>query len=119
MQSVLVPVAGGFLLTSAIRFTNGSTRGTLVVGASVGLGFLVAYGLTLGIPALPPVAPEQKLAYIVAAGLVIGFLLDFFRRGPLYRETIYLLGSAAGLYWLVLPRIEASNAWTYLGLIAL
>lgn len=119
VQSVLVPVAGGFLLTGAIRVANGPTKGPLVAGASVGLGFLFAYGLTLGFPALPPALPEHKLAYLVAAGLVIGFLLDFFRRGPLFRETVYLLGTAAGLYWIALPRIEAGGAWTYLALIVL
>ncbi len=119
VQSVLVPVVGGFLLTGAIRIANGPTRGPLVAGASVGLGFLVAHGLTLGVPALPPIAPEQELAYVVAAGLVIGFLLDFFRRGPLYRETVYLLGSAAGLYWIAQPLIETGDAWIYLALIAL
>jgi hypothetical protein len=119
VQSVLVPVAGGFLLTGAIRVANGPTKGPLVAGASVGLGFLFAYGLTLGFPVLPPALPEHKLAYLVAAGLVIGFLLDFFHRGPLYRETIYLLGTAAALYWIALPGIEAGGPWTYLGLIAL
>ncbi|MSO69608.1 MAG: hypothetical protein EXQ98_04940 [Alphaproteobacteria bacterium] len=119
VQSVLVPVAVGFLLTGAIRIANGQARGPLVAGASVGLGFLIAYGLTLGVPPLPPSAPEHELPYVVVAGLVIGFLLDFFRRGPLYRETLYLLGSAAALYWIAQARIDAGDAWTYLGLIAL
>ena len=119
VQSVLVPVVGGFLLTAAIRIANGASKGPLVAGASVALGFLIGYGLVVGLPPLPPVSAQQKLAYVVAAGLVLGFLLDFFRRPPLYREVLYIVGTAAALYWMAQPRIAGGNAWTYLALIAL
>ncbi|MGD9537036.1 MAG: hypothetical protein AB7P52_04700 [Alphaproteobacteria bacterium] len=118
VQSVLIPVLGGFLLTGAIRFANGPSRGPLVAGASVALGFLIGYGLILNLPPLPPVSANQKLAYVVAAGLVLGFLLDFLRRPPFWRELVYVAGTAAALYWIAKPP-SGADAWTLLGLIAL
>jgi hypothetical protein len=119
VQSVLIPVLGGFLLTGAIRFANGPSKGPQVAGAAVALGFLIGYGLVLNLPPLPPVSAQQKLAYVVAAGLVLGFLLDFLRRPPFWRELIYVAGTAGALYWIAEPRIASGGAWTLLGLVAL
>lgn len=119
VQTVLIPVAGGFILTGLIRFANGRAKGPLVAGAAVGLGFLVGYVLIVGLPPLPPISNQQKLAYVVVAGLVIGFLLDFTRRPPFYRELVYALGTAAALYWMAIPKLGDASAWMHLGLIAL
>jgi len=119
VQSVLVPVAGGFILTGAIRFANGRAKGPLVAGAAVALGFLVGYVLIVGLPPLTPVSNQQKLAYVVAGRLIIGFLMDFSRRPPFYRELVYIVGAAAALYWMALPKIAGGTAWTYLSLVAL
>jgi len=118
VQSVLIPVAGAFVLTGAIRFANGRAKGPLVAGASVGLGFLIGYVLIVGWPALPPESAEDKIPYIALAGLLAGFLLDFIRRPPFYRELLYMVGTGAALYWMALPRIETGNGWTYLALVA-
>jgi UDP-N-acetylmuramyl pentapeptide phosphotransferase/UDP-N-acetylglucosamine-1-phosphate transferase len=119
VQSVLIPVAGGFALTGAIRFANGRAKGPLVAGSAVALGFLIGYVLIFGWPALPPQAVMEKLAFVVLGGLLLGFLLDFTRRPQFYRELLYMAGMAAALYWVALPRIETGTAWTQVGLVPL
>lgn len=119
VQSVFIPVLGGFVLTGVIRFLNGKARGPRVASASVGIGFLVGYGLIAGSPALPPNTAVEKLAYLVTAALVLGFLLDFVNVPKAIRWFAFVLGSAAALYWLSGPKIETGGTLTYLTLIVL
>lgn len=119
VQSVLIPVAGAFALTGAIRFANGRAKGPIVANAAVGLAFLIGDVIIGGFPALPPESLLDKVTLIALGGLLMGFLLDFFRRPPIQREALFALGSAAALYWMALPLLDGASAWLLAGLVAL
>jgi len=109
----------GFILTGALRFTNGRERGPQVAGASVALTFIIAYLLIIGVPPLPPVSSSQKLAYVVAAGLVIGFVFDYWRFPAFFRWAVFGLGMAVTIYWLGANKLHRADTWLLLGIVAL
>jgi hypothetical protein len=116
VQSALVPAVLGFLLTGAVRLANGRNHGPRVAGAAVILSFGVGYFLIIGIPPLPPDGAFHKLIYSAAGGLVVGFLLDFFRLPPFVRWFLFPAGCGALLYWLEYPGVESAGFWALSGL---
>lgn len=119
IQSAAIPLVLGFVLTAALRITNGRERGPNVVGASVALTFIISYLLIVGVPPLPPIAASQKLAYAVAAGLVIGFVFDYWRLPAFFRWFVFGVGMAVVLYWLGANKLLRTDVWGLLGIIAL
>jgi UDP-N-acetylmuramyl pentapeptide phosphotransferase/UDP-N-acetylglucosamine-1-phosphate transferase len=119
VQSALVPVLLGFVLTGAVRLANGRARGPLVAGAAVGLTFSAVYFLIVGIPPHPPVGALDKLVYGTVGGVVLGFVVDRLRLPPFVRWLLFPAGTAALIYWLETPGIETAGLWAWVGLGAL
>lgn len=118
-----MPLALGIILTAGVRFANGSHHGPQVAPAGVGLAFLATYFLILGVPPIPPVQASQKLAYAVAGGLVVGFLLDLGKLPAAFRWILFPIGTAAVLYWIGWRKLDAivwpEGKWLALGAVAL
>lgn len=119
VQTGLVPLVLGFVLTGGVRFANGSQHGPQVAPAGVGLAFLATYFVIMGVPPIPPVQAVQKLAYAVAGGLVVGFLLDFGKLPAAFRWVLFPIGTAAVLYWIAWRKLQAPDIWMILGAVAL
>ncbi len=100
INGVAIPIAVAILLTGAVRFCVGKSRGSLASGASIGIAFLVGYALLLTWPAFPPRSSGQKIAYIVLAGSVIGFLIDLLRGGRSLRILAAVIWPAVIVGWL-------------------
>lgn len=96
VQSGLFPAFVTLFLFAVFRFVSlgGSEKGPLLATIAIPIGFLAAYILILGMPAVPPRTSSQKLAYIALGGLLLGGLLDWIRpKGPAW------LVPAAGYLW--------------------
>jgi UDP-N-acetylmuramyl pentapeptide phosphotransferase/UDP-N-acetylglucosamine-1-phosphate transferase len=119
VQSALIPGIAGFILTGAIRLANGRSQGPVVAPAAVAVAFLIAYLIIVDIPQLPPRNSMQKLAYVAAGGVVLGFGLDFLRALPGFRWVLFPLGTAAALYWIALPKLWLVTLSLSFGLTAL
>lgn len=70
VTTAALPLLLGIVLSLLVRFVPTKTPAitTLVCGAAV----LFLYWDTVGVPAFPPIAASQKLAYLAAAGIIVG-----------------------------------------------
>ena len=64
------------VLTGVLRGIAGPAAGARIASAAIGLGFLLGYYLILGWPPLPPATSTHKLAFVAAAGVCAGLLID-------------------------------------------
>jgi len=114
-----VPLLVSALLAGVLRFAGRATMGPRLSAAGVGLGILATYGLAMGVPPLPPVISLEKIAYVTAAGLILGVLIDLTRVAPFARWFAFAALLAAALYWLAEPRADLNHPWRLAGLVAL
>ena len=75
-QSTVVPFVVALIVTGLVRLIGGEQRGRQFVMVAVGIGFLVAFVLVEGAPAIAATTAKQKVFFIVVVGLVAGLLLD-------------------------------------------
>src|SRR6185503_3956583 len=74
-QVAVVPFAVAALVTLLASLAGAAGRRVGALG--IGAGFLVAYYLIQsGVPAFPPPQAAQKVFWIAAIGLALGFVLD-------------------------------------------
>jgi hypothetical protein len=109
VQSALVPLAAGFALAGLLRLVGGPDRGRALASAAVGLALVAGLLTLLGWPVWPPRTVAQKLPYLVAAGSVLGVVLD---ARPLPRAMALLVAlawPAVVLGWLAWPRLAAPS----------
>lgn len=107
-QMAIVPFAVGFLLALILRLLGGAVWGNRLAAAGIGAGFFVAYYLIHnGVPAFPPVATAQKMFYVAAASLALGFLLDLAGAARAGGHLFAFVVPVAALYWMRQPQIAA------------
>jgi hypothetical protein len=109
VQAAALPAAIALALTLIIRIFGGSGRGALLASAAVGIAFLGAYSITVGVPPLPPVNGIQKLGYLAAAGLVLGLFLDLFKAPRPTFWVVMALWPALVVVWLAEPRLAGMS----------
>lgn len=109
VHSGLVPLVVAFLAAGVLRLALGAGRGPQAASAAAGVGFLVAYLLTLGLPPWPPSGALQKLAYVAAAGLAIGLLLDLLRAGVIWARLLGVLALVAALAWVFESQVRQAD----------
>jgi hypothetical protein len=100
LRGVAFPLLAALVLAGVIHFALPGTKGPRLAGASIGLAFLLAFGLVAGWPPLPPLSATQKLPYLVLAGLVVGGGLDFVAAGRFVGRAAALLWPALIVGWL-------------------
>jgi len=109
VQSAALPLVVALVVTGVLRLLAGPGRGPLLAGAAVAIGFLAAYLSIVGLPPWPPRASDQKLAYAVSAGVVLGLVLDSVRVPRLVHWLAVVAGAAAVLAWIGWPRLRAGE----------
>jgi hypothetical protein len=109
-QSALLPLVVAAAAVGGLRLVGGPDRGRLLAGAGVALGFLAAYLAIFGPPAWPPRGAGQKLACVVAAGLLAGFALDLWRLPERLRAALAVLSALAASAWIAESRWAAVSA---------
>lgn len=70
---MVVPFLVALIVALAVGLMRGASRFS---GVAAGVGFLVAYALFEGVPAVPPPAAKQKVFYLAGGGLVLGAAFD-------------------------------------------
>ncbi len=88
-------------------------------GIAIGMGFPVGYALTAGLPPLPTLASDQKVAYLVLAGAALGLLLALTRAGRGWRRAALALWPGAGLAWIAWRPLAVATPSLLLTLAAL
>ena len=115
----MIPLVASGLLGAVLRFAGRPAIGPRLAAAGVGLGILAAYGVAVGLPPAPPVLSLDKIAYLAAAGLVGGVLIDLARLPAFMRWLGFAVLLAAALYWMAEPRADLSHPWRLVGLASL
>ncbi len=109
VQSGLFPAIVTLFLFALFRFVarGGSEKGPTLATIAIPLAFLAAYVLILGLPALPPRASSQKLAYVALGGLMLGGLFDLIRpKGPAWLVPLAgYLWPAVIVVWIGWPKL--------------
>ncbi len=109
MQTALLPLLAAALTALALRLAGGPSRGPLIVGAAIAVGFLVAYAVISGIPPLPPRSSTQKLAYLALAALILGFALGLLRASRTTVTITLIVAAAACVAWLAQPKLKSPD----------
>ena len=79
VRSFAIPFAASLILAGLIRWVGAGNRGEQVAGAAVGIVFAWTSAYELGAILFPPSADDNNMLYMIAAGLLIGVPVDFFR----------------------------------------
>ncbi len=108
-SAILVPLFIGW----------GVARLTGSAGLAIGMGFPLGYALTTGLPPLPTLASDQKVAYLVLAGAVLGLLLALARAGHGWRRAALALWPGVGLVWIAWRPLASATPSLLLTLAAL
>ena len=109
IQIGLVPLAVAFGLAAFVRIIGGPERGPRLMGIAALVGFLLAYVLSEGVPAFPPLA-AQKVFYLAAFGGAAGFALDLVGRPPQPQRTARMIFPGLALLWLAWQQLAAGVA---------
>ncbi len=100
LRGIAVPLLGALILAGVIHFALPGTSGPRLAGASIGLAFLLGFGLIVGWPPFPPISSTQKLPYLVLLGLLLGGLLEVIGAGRFLGRLAALLWPAVIIGWL-------------------
>jgi hypothetical protein len=112
-QMAIVPFAVGFLLAVIVRLVGGALWGTRLAAIGIGAGFIVAYYLIHdGIPAFPPAATAQKMFYVAAASIALGFVLDLAGAARAGGHLFAFVVPIAALLWMRQPQLAAGPTGT-------
>ncbi|MBM3556541.1 MAG: hypothetical protein FJX47_13425, partial [Alphaproteobacteria bacterium] len=106
VQSALLPLALAFALAGAIRLLGGPGRGQAVAAIAVGLAFLAAYAVIVGLPPVPPRSGSQKVFHIVAIALALGAFLDLAPSLRNVAPAILVAGPIVAFLWLAWARLD-------------
>ena len=107
-QMAIVPFAVASALTLIVRLAGGAGLGHRLAALGIGAGVIVAYYLIHnGIPAFPPPATNQKVFYVMAAGLALGLIIDIAGLTRAGGHLIAFVLPAGALYWLRQNQIAA------------
>lgn len=99
-QSVVAPLLVAAILSGLLGFGFGRSLGRRIAAAAIPSGFLASYWATIGWPAFPPVASNQKIFYLVVFGAVIGLVFDLIRRADKMRWIGPIAWSGAIAGWM-------------------
>jgi len=77
IQSCVLPFILALCMAAAVGVSKASTA--RYAGLAVALSFLVAYGITFGLPPFPANTSGQKIAYIAALAAVLGLSIEHWR----------------------------------------
>lgn len=88
------------VLTGVLRGIAGPAAGARIASAAIGLGFLLGYYLILGWPPLPPATSTHKLAFVAAAGVCAGLLIDVWAAPAIVIRVAAAVGPALAVGWL-------------------
>lgn len=112
-QGIATPLLAALILAGLIRLLTGAGR-SAACAAAAAIAFLLAYALILGLPPATPRSAMQKIFYVVAAGAVIGVIIDLVTsaRAPLWLAAV--LGPSLGLAWLAEARLRAPDQETWI-----
>lgn len=115
MRDPLAITIGWPLLVSAvgaglIRLFGGPGMGTLLAPVAIVAGFLVGYGLILGVPSYPPPSSTQKLPYLVGASAVLAVVVALVRPRLIAAAVALAVLGVGGLLWLSGRRLDAGDA---------
>ncbi len=113
IQSAAAPFVVAALLTGIFLYLGG-IRGPVIAGLALLIGFFAAYWLVLGPPPWPPRGASHKIAYIVLAAGVLGFLLDLARTPPLGVRIVVIAGGIGAALWLMGARFDLNDPITWL-----
>lgn len=113
IQSAAAPFVVAALLTGIFLYAGG-TRGPVIAGLALLIGFFTAYWLVLDAPPWPPRGASHKIAYIGVAAAALGFLLDLARMPPLGVRIAIVIGALAGAVWLIGARLDPGDPMTWL-----
>lgn len=107
-----MPLLLAFMLTGALRFAFGATRGARLAAAGAAAAFLCAAWLIAGVNSWPPQTGVQKLPFIVAGGLLLGLVIDVAtaRRSTVFAAALWLLASYAWIAWPRFARADSALA---------
>lgn len=108
-QSVVAPLVVAAILTGVLGFGLGKTIGPRIAAAAIPAGFLVSYWATVGWPAFPPVASNQKIVYLILFGAVIGVIFDLVQRADKMRWLGPVVWSGAIAGWMGWRMISAPS----------
>lgn len=114
VQTALLPLLVTAAAAVALRLAGGPGRGPLLVGAAIGIGFLVAYAVITGMPPFPPRSSSHKLAYIVLLGLILGIAWSLLRIPRATNIITIFVATAACVAWLAQPKLWAAELTTLL-----
>jgi hypothetical protein len=103
-QAAVSPFLAALVLTLLLRLILGAGRTRYLPVSGIGVGFLLAYALAVGIPALLPHASTQKIFYIVLIGLVLGIAIDAAGATRRAGHAVAFLLPAAALAWIAQRR---------------
>lgn len=115
VQSVVAPLLVAAILTGLLGFGFGRTLGPRIAAAAIPVGFLVSYWATVGWPSFPPVASNQKIAYIVLLGVIFGTMVDLFRENARQVQIGMVVWPAVIVCWLgvkiLFPKSDGGLGW--------
>ncbi len=117
VQGGVLPFAAAFVLVVVIRFGGGGTIGPRFAILAVCLSFAGAYWLLEGTPPLPPVSAKQKLAYLAAIAIVLGFLLDAYRAETTGVRAVTAFFPLGAVLWLAERKLFASPSVDFILLV--
>lgn len=72
----LIPAVVSILAIGFLRITLGAWRTSVLAPVGIGVGFLVSYFLTTGLPLWPVASVLGITPYVVVAGILVGSFLD-------------------------------------------
>ena len=105
LQSALIPFVTAAVAAGILRLVAGSTHGTAMAGAAIGLAFLAGYVMILGAPSVWPPSATQKVFFIAIVGGIFGLSLDLSREARHVTLLAAALTPAIALAWLGWTRI--------------
>jgi hypothetical protein len=105
LQSALIPFVTAAVAAGILRLVAGSTHGTAMAGAAIGLAFLAGYVMILGAPSVWPPSATQKIFFIAIVGGIFGLSLDLSREARHVTLLAAALTPAIALAWLGWTRI--------------
>ncbi len=100
IQAGVLPFAIALVAVVVIRFGGGRTIGARFAPLAVCFAFVAVYAVLEGAPPFPPVASKQKLAYLAAIAIVLGFLLDAFRAETTAVRAVAAFFPLGAVLWL-------------------
>jgi hypothetical protein len=115
IQSSVLPFVVALIAAGFIRVIGGKSNGVRLASLAIGVGFLSAYMVIIGLPDLPTRGSGQKIFFLVAAGWGLGAFFTVFRIPRAFIYPALFSGLGAGLLWLAQPRLTA-DGWGGLGL---